>query len=490
MAKSKHQALAPKIAEILSNIDRVVEQTKTTLQMVLFFFYEKILVLGVPLKSQDCLQQIFKTHAVGMSILSPSMELRMACSSYPSFCSYRPLPFRLRSQCVEIQPNQPFATWWGIKTDLPKKMESLIEKGFWETLLYCPDSTEISYEIDWFEKENHVNSFSFTMLSAYETIGRENAGKAIIRKNLEQMALPHFRSVVEEWKKDPEGYDTVSKNPIIVFSHSFAPIYGENLDAAYAKVRRALREGSSKHYKYLMTSWRDRLEVLFFADVAWTDSEKKSFIKEWEINLFGCPIKRRAHHDGRWNQDMAIDRQTAGKIIKYFIDRFCIDPSKRKRDGEIACMLWMLIWCAQDPDAKNITITRVLAFETTNVSEESASIVFDDKSIDISLGLHQLLTILRGKGEGKRRRRLFDLSADYLQQALKEASIALFGADSTPVLPAAFLLFPHPMDGIRLPKERRRRLRDVDPGSAASQPRRQILETLRKNKPNTPFSSP
>ncbi len=482
MAKCKYRILAAQMANILEGIDRSIEQSKKALQVVQFYFYEKILLIGVPLTSKASFDQQFKAHAIGMSILSPSQELRMACRSCSLFGFYLPLRFRLRSQYLEVNPEHAFVTWWKVETTLAQDMESIAEKGYWEALLYCPDSTEFSYEIDWFEKENYTDSLTYQMRLAFATVGRENVGKAIIRKNLVQLAFPHFKTVVKKWENDDQGHDTIPKDPAVVFSKSFAPMERDDLDQAYAKVRRALRERFLRNYEHLMILWRDFLENLIFANVDWTEDEKEAFIKEWEINLFGCPLKRPIVRDGRWEQTMVIDRESAGKIIKHFIDRFLTDPSKKKRDGEMACLLWTLIWLAQDPDATGITLTRILDFDTTNVNKEYPAIIFDGKSIDISMGLHQLLRILQGKGKGKRLRRLFThLSDDYLQHIVKEASLALFGSATMPILPAAFLSFPHPMGGARLSKKQRARLHAVDPGPEASYARRQILKMLRES---------
>lgn len=486
MAKSKYQVLEGKITKILEDIDEHIDKSRKCLQLVQFHFYEKYLLIGAPPLPTTFFNVFAKTHLIGMSMFSPSQELRMACRSFPAFAAIIHPPVRLRSQCRHIAPNTRFFSWLGVETTLPKDMESMIEQGYWETLLYCPESTELSYEIDWFEKENYTNSFSFQIQSIGEVVRRENAGKSIIRKNLNQLALPFFSYIVEKWTSDPEGHDTISKNSSAVFTKQFAPSKSDYIAHAYEKVRRALQERSLRNYEHLMILWRDFLENLMFTNVDWTSGEKEVFIKKWEINIFEYPLKRSKNNDGRWEQTMTIDRKTAGQLIKYFIDRFLTNPSKKKRDGEIACLLWTLIWFAQDSDAMGTTITRILNFDTTNIDKEDPAITFDGKSIEISMGLYQLLKVLQGNGKGERIRRLFsNLSEDYLQHVVKEASLLLFGSDTTPILPAAFLSFPHPMKGERFSKKERERLRVVDPGPMASYGRRQILKTLREHQTKT-----
>lgn len=476
--------------ELLLGMDQFIEKTRKVLQGVQFHFYERILLIGVPAIPKSRFDEQVKAHAIGMRSLSPSQDLRSACCNSPSFGFYLPLRFRSRSQCLEVNPNQSFATWWAVKTTLPREMEPLIEMGYWELLLYCSDSTEHSYEIDWFEKENYTNTFTFQMESAFAIIERENSGKAVIKKNLDQLALPYFYDIVEEWKDDLEFHDTIPKDFTTVFTKPFAPTETDYIAHAYQKVRVQLRERSFRNYDHLMILWRDFLESLMFSNVDWTDPEKARFIKEWEISIFGPSTHHQVSQEGRWEQAKAINKNQAGKILQYFIDQFLADPSKHKKDGEIACLLWTLVWLSQDDEATGITIARVLAFDTTNIDREHPAILFDDKTIEISQGLHQLLQILRGNGLGKRSRLLFaNLSPDYLQNAVKEASLTLFGSDSIPVSPAAFLSFPHAKEGVRLTKTQRDRCRAIDPGSMAGYHRRQILKTLRESQSQKPSSS-
>ena len=252
-------------------------------------------------------------------------------------------------------------------------------------------------------------------------------------------------------------------------------------------MRLQLRESSLRDYEHLMILWRDFLEKLIFAHVAWTDAEKADYIQKWEISIFGPSTHHQVDQEGRWEQARAIDKKQAGKILQYFIDKFLANPSKHKKDGEIACLLWTLVWLSQDDEAKGITLARVLAFNTMNINREQPAILFDGKTIEISQGLHQLLQILQGNGLGKRSRLLFaNLCPDYIQNSVKEASLTLFGSDSIPISPAAFLSFPHAKEGVRLTKTQRDRCRAIDPGSMACYHRRQILKTLRGSQPQKP----
>ena len=203
MAKCKYQTLASKMEELLQRMDQFIEKTGKASQIAQFHFHEKIPLIDAPLIAKSRFEEQVKTHAAGMRLLSPSQELRTACCNGPFFGFYEPL----LSQCLKNKKkkkdkkeilNRPLATWWTVKTILPRKMEPIIEQGYWETLLYCEDSTEYSYEIDWFEKESYTNTLIFQMESMFAAIERGNFGNVIIRNNLDQLALPYFRSLVEE----------------------------------------------------------------------------------------------------------------------------------------------------------------------------------------------------------------------------------------------------------------------------------------------------
>lgn len=145
--------------ELLQGMEQFIEKTRQELQVVQFHFHERIFLIGVPGTSKTSFDEQVKAHAIGMRFLSPSHDLRDACSNNSFLGSYLPLQFRSRSQSIEVDSTKPFATWWAVKTTLPREMEPILELGYWEVLLFCSESTEHSYEIDWFEKENYTNTF-------------------------------------------------------------------------------------------------------------------------------------------------------------------------------------------------------------------------------------------------------------------------------------------------------------------------------------------
>lgn len=90
---------------------------------------------------------------------------------------------------------------------------------------------------------------------------------------------------------------------------------------------------------------------------------------------------------------------------------------------------------------------------------------------------------LRGKGEGVRKQRLFsnlDISGKALERALNEASKALF-PNEEPVLPGAFLVFPHVYNNVRMSAAQRKSMREVKPIIPLRHTHKEIKKALLRN---------
>jgi hypothetical protein len=201
-----------------------------------------------------------------------------------------------------------------------------------------------------------------------------------------------------------------------------------------------------------------------FDQVPWDVKRRRTFLDEWRNNLFEQKSIVGLSKPGRWTQCRGISDVKAAKFIKYFIEKFTGNPQDKK-SGEIACVLWILIWIAQEADSENLTIQKVLQLSFQDIDPDDAIIKVDGTDVDISFGLQNLLLCLRGKGEGIRNQRLFsnlDVSGKALERALNEASKILF-PNEEPVLPGAFLVFPHVYNNIRMSVAQRRAMRKVKP---------------------------
>jgi len=140
MAKCKYRTLAKEMTDIIESINNCTNEIENTSKIVQFYFYGKKIPIDVPPASKKCFEKQVKAHALAMRRLSPSKELQEACRLYPCLGAILPMTICSSSQFT----NKTLVTWWGIKTSLPRKMEVLANKNYWEILLYCPDSSEIS----------------------------------------------------------------------------------------------------------------------------------------------------------------------------------------------------------------------------------------------------------------------------------------------------------------------------------------------------------
>lgn len=160
---------------------------------------------------------------------------------------------------------------------------------------------------------------------------------------------------------------------------------------------------------------------------------------------------------------MSVDRYTASTIIKCLMQSFINHPDDKKL-GEAACILWLLIWAAQEGKSNSITLKEVINISSQDIILDDPAIKIGGIELDISWGLHDLLLTLRGKGQGVRSRRLFeniDGTGKALERLLINISKRLFGQDALPILPAAFLELTHPLPQLRIPLAQRRAMKSA-----------------------------
>lgn len=457
MAKNKHQKLALYLRKIIDEIQLVFDQAAVPLQCIQFHFYEKVLIAGRLLMQKNAFKAMVKAHVLCLRYYSPNEEIRAACCSLPYFGIVINKPFLKKSELLGPLPDS-VGKWvvpWCVNTLLPNQGSALIEKGRLEALLYCPDPSEVSSEIDWFEKEDLTGTLTYQVLSALEYTKKENDDFAIIEANHSDLALPYFTSVVEKWFQDC-FIDNVPENSDIIFHAPFAPDQLSTVALAYENILRSIRERTYRNYHHLKIMWRETLEEIIFQNLNWSSDQKTAFLHQWEQGIFGEKPIQIPDSKGRWPQCQGTDRQTAAKIIRYFIDLFLTDPCSRKQYGEIACFLWTCVWASYEHQSTTIRLHEILSLTTKQLDKENMTLQIGKNEVNISSGLCKLLTCLLGKGKGERSRRLFEniTHIDFLEDALKMASKVVLVDKTTPALPAAFLLFPHPFQGKRRPSNR------------------------------------
>ena len=119
------------------------------------------------------------------------------------------------------------------------------------------------------------------------------------------------------------------------------PKEDDSICIAYKKVLTNKNLNISKNTYKVLNLWKAELEKVIKNDLKWDllISDKIPILIA-DI-LFGKPINTKNCISKK--SDFAIDRITASKIIFYFADNFIRNP-KEKHLGEIACILWIIIW--------------------------------------------------------------------------------------------------------------------------------------------------
>jgi hypothetical protein len=206
----------------------------------------------------------------------------------------------------------------------------------------------------------------------------------------------------------------------------------------------------------LKVDWKERLEELIFEGLNWPREKRSIFIKNW---LTPQTIEGKCGHGSRWETSLAVDRTTYAAFIKYFVELFLENPSARMVEGETVCLLWILLYLAQD-QIKKPTVQSILDLTTEHI--ENRTIQIGDQEIEMSMGLSHILQAYIGDKPARRHQKLFpNLTVDKLEDLFRKASQELLPSESSPILPGAFLTFPHCIWGVRMPPSLRRKIQFV-----------------------------
>jgi hypothetical protein len=251
-----------------------------------------------------------------------------------------------------------------------------------------------------------------------------------------------------EYYRLPKG-ESISKT---LLKASFAPKEQNDIEIAYQLVLDSLAKHRQRHFEDLQRIWRDRLISLMFEGISWDQDRCRAFL----VDYFSSenPISK-MNSSQRWETGRGLDRQTYGRFLRYFYDRFIADPLKYQIDGEIALLLWIMVYAARDLK-KPVSIKKLLSLTTASLS--GCCITVDSEEIELPCGLTNLITEYAGEENLQRQQKLFphlNQKIDKLEDRFHRASEILLPG-FTPALPEAFLIFPHPHKNCRMTAKARR----------------------------------
>jgi hypothetical protein len=448
MALTKHQKLARAMKNLLEDLEGHFQKTASNLNALQFHFYETHLIIGRPQMTEITLQTMMRTHKYAMMLLAPDPKMRSAAQNYPLIGCILTPRFYLRSQTYILPPDAPSSNEkstipWGVKTIFPQESLQKLEERKLEATLYCASKSEMSEWIDWFEHEDKANTLTNQLLA----IENYYEQREPIRKNLLKQALPSFKQAVLEFYKKiqfPKVFKTLLKA-------EFAPKKNDDVGIAYQLVSESLAKHNQRNFEEFQRFWRDRLTDLMFEGTSWEKESRTAFLAEY----FPSNNKAsRKHSKSRWETGSALDRQHYGAFILYFAERFIRNPSKFRVEGEIALLLWIMIYASRDLE-RPTAIKTLLAITTENISDRYARI--EGEEVEFSLGLAYMIKEYAGEGNLQRQQKLFpNLTQDKLEDYFHRASKAILPPGSLAALPEAFLTFPHPQKNVRMRAKLRR----------------------------------
>ena len=298
--------------------------------------------------------------------------------------------------------------------------------------------------LDWYEKENKANTLT-NQLCAIHEYGKEQ--EPLIR-NLYQGAHKHFLQTIEKHLKKVPKVRSRTLEQL-----EFAPNENTSVAEAYRQVSHSITDGNKRHCMDFQRLWQTQLRKLIFSGVTWSVDKQEAFLQKF------ISIKQPKQHPftSRWKSSDAIDRDRFGKFILHFADQFLADTFGCEIEGEIVLLLWVMVYISQN-GTHPYSIKRLLELTTANVIENR--LLIDGEEIEHSEGMAILLKEYIGDPPLKKPQKLFpNLNTDNLAERFRRASAKILPPGTTPALPEAFLLFPHPHKNVRMPPKHLREQR-------------------------------
>lgn len=498
MAKTRHQKLHAQMALMAASMNDFFNKLHFLLNQVPRDDYWRHGKLGIRPLSQRTLATLERVsssaHDAFFSRHITATSGHFTSSSFDLKSSSR------ASQVLEIS-----------RTPHKKRNADFVQKAFYQALLYCCDESELGTHT-WFQEEEACDSFTHQLRS----ISAINHEEFILESNLSRHPYPIFQDAIHDWKTNPDCPDIMEKgftktispnNPasigniaqaqkyrkypftqklpdeIKTFSalcHSLTdvncpdtienefnaaisphePSANSTIAQAWEYVKKTLKEGNHRKIEKFLQLYLSLLEETIFHQVPWSSQQKYYWLKEWEGKLFGSSPSTPRNAPGRWQQGNALDYIKAAKLIRYFVENF-LKNSKDLKSAEVACILWLMLWCAYHHlnDIKEIDVINL----STDNFLSGGKLKLRSHSFTISQGLLNLLTPLFGTGDGAREKKIFShiRNEKALTRALEEASKVVLGNDKMPITPGAFLNFPHIWPEMHLSRKVRESMRNA-----------------------------
>lgn len=482
MAYNKHKLLARLMEVLINEIDQQLEEVGNNLNFIQFHFYEKKYILGRPLMTLETLKTMIRCHYIGLQNFSPSTKLKHICTTTPWGLSAIIAPEIIFKSQIILRQTEGYFIPWGVYLTLPEENLEKHRGNRHKMLLCCQKTSEPSKVNEWFEKDEASNSIIHQLL----TIRAHYSETDILKKKLQNCPFQLYREAIIDWKKN-STVDDVAKNPKNLYQNDFAPQPNQTVEQAYGAVIKSAQEHTAKHRQDLRFRYLVKLEKQIFNGLLWSGEEKLAFLEKMKANFLNLDSLKKSGKDGRWEQNAGIDCLTAANFIEHFVLEFIGNPAEYQ-SGEIACILWTLIWCAQGGYNNKVTVEEVRNLTSKQISHDKHMILFKNCNVPISKGLHEFLTCLMGKGSGKREKCLFEnIDKKGLERSLKKTSIKILPEGVTPVLPAAFLVSPHLQTGQRISSVERqlsKKIRQLVPHRHMSEEILKIIKKQRKRLKN------
>lgn len=449
MALTKHQKLAKGIKAILDLLDIDHPSNVASINFLQFYCHPSELIAPLSQIEESNFRTMLNTYRCSLRFLAPNKELQRAAQSLPIQRFLLPIKFlrknrdrhKISDALLDKKWTKTFR--WNVRIALPSELLPEFKKELMVKFLYCHSKDNSAQSINWFKNEDQENTF----INQFFTFQAYCLEKAIFRKNLNQPVFENFQKAVLTYYqkiKSPRILKTLVKIEL-------APNPGSTNAQAYELLLKFTQSRRRKDFDDFKSYWRDRLETVIFANLKWTDKQKKAAITErFSPKQF---LKKRIPA-GRWKTGQSIDRQTYALFIYYFAEIFLENPKENQAKGEIVLLLWVMFYISLNPTRK-VSLKRLLKLTTADVFHGTLNI--DNQKIPLSSDLTNLIDEYLGSIKSDRQQKLFPhLTLADLEDYFHIASMKLLPKGSIPILPEAFLTFPHTEENTRIPCQSRR----------------------------------
>jgi hypothetical protein len=455
MAKSKWEQLHIKMNIIKKGIEQYVQKIKELVSQHNVFqmhFHRELLNPDQLTLNYLKYMEMAKTHGVFLKVLSSDVSLREEFEKPFLADPFFYLPLR---SIPDITVNFKKMVKWSVRMEFSAGIIAKLNDLPFELLLYCSAYGEYGEIRKWFPDATHI--------ARMHSLHIEKLGEEIILSNLAEPVNNLFSKFLKTYTLVEHTKQALP----------FSPPPQANIKIALEKVLECKENRRCGPYD-LFKRWNRQVQSLVFQKTGWPIKKQEAYLlrikrfrkhekSKHQEPEFGCTkTTDEIFNEVLKSEVVCFDKRTMATIVQWFLEKF-IHNHNDKKSGQIACILWLLIWGSHDIGDDILDIEKIIYLSSKEINLKNKSLLINKREIEISRGLMSLLSILIGKGKGIRSCRLFpDVNKRNFKYALEKAFKELFPNESPFFTLNSLLFFPHEFPGVKIPSSLLKKMKNPD----------------------------